>query len=137
MAEKRILPLIGITLVMGIILLSILVFPGCSGNQNNIDLEQVQSVTAEQSQLLPEDDHELIEQLITAFNQAKEKRTAGSGPSTHLLIISTDDGAVYNLYRINENLVEVGMRQDDIRRKFFLESAELAEMILLICEGRH
>lgn len=135
MADKRILPLIGLTFAVVFTLLSILVFPGCSGNQNNIVCEQVQSVTAEQRQLLSEDDHELIEQLITAFNQAKEKRTAGSGPSTHLLVISTEDGAVYNLYRINEDLVEVGMRQADIRKKFFLESAELADMILLICEG--
>lgn len=132
MEGKKLYALIPVGLV---VLAVVLIVAGCPGKHGIIELENVASVSANETELLPAEDHELLEQLLESYNVAKYKRTANSGFSRHRLVITTCDGAVYSLYRINDHLVEVGLRQDDLRTKFFLESEDLAEIIETISMG--
>lgn len=114
------------------VLAVVLIIAGCPGKHGEIEMDNVVSVSAGEAELLPAEDYELLEQLLESYNGAKFKRTSNSGFSTHRLVITTGDGAVYSLYRINDHLVEVGLRQDDLRNKFFLESEDLADIIITI-----
>jgi len=73
--------------------------------------------------------------LLESYNSAKYSRTGNSGPATHRLVLTTKDNAVYSFFRINDEIVEVGLRHGDLRKKFFLESPELAELVQQIQEG--
>ena len=111
------------------ILLAISLALGCTGSQTFISLEEVTTVTADEVLLLPEDNVELVTSLLESYNSAKYRRTANSGPSTNKLVLTISDGTVYSFYRIDEDIVEVSLRHEDMRRKFFLESKELSELI--------
>jgi len=123
-----------VCLIMAMFLMVFLYF-GCAGKQDFIPAEQVASVTADGVVLLPAENEELIISLLDSYHSAKYKLSTNSGPSTHRLAITTSEGAVYSFYRINEDTVEVSYRLGDIRKKYFLISTELSELIKQIGDG--
>jgi len=67
--------------------------------------------------------------LVEEISAAKWSRTGRSGPATHRLIVTCRDEAAYYLYRINEQVVEMSYRWQDVRKKYFLSSSSLAELV--------
>lgn len=104
---------------------------GCSPGYTEINANEIVAITSSQGAL---DDEELIANLVNSFNNAKYHQKGKSWRSTHKLTVTTSDYAIYTLYRIDEDTVEVGLRQGEERRSFFLHSAKLSQVIAEIID---
>lgn len=114
------------------LLLIALVLTGCGGKQAPLTAEAVAGLEVHGVAVELEDEE--IAALVQEFNQAKYRRRDSSGKTTHMLVVITGEGARYTLYRIDEEKLEVGFRHEEQRRKFFLLSPALSELVAEICD---
>jgi len=103
----------------------------CGDRPYVLDAGQVVSLKVGEVQVLGTTS---VHELVLNFNEADYRRSGKSGLATHRLTLVTRKGQIFTLYRISDELVEVGLRHGDVRKKFFLESPGLSEEVRLICE---
>lgn len=115
-----------------LVLAALLILPGCGTRPHMLKEDQVDSIWVEDIQVpLTE---EATQVLVREFNGAGYQRWAGSGPATHRLVLLTSSGEKFTLHRITEQLVEVGLRHGELRKKFFLTSPVLSELVRMISD---